>query len=75
MAKKPVYSEGEYIIRYQFIRNANNPWRYYPEVFSSLKEAEDKVDLDWDILAEDAETVVEILDFNGNVVGGGGFTL
>ncbi len=71
MAKKPVYSQGQYIVRRRVTSDigGTTPPMYYSEVFDNVKDAfffaENQP------LPPGAYCIdIEILDFDGNVVDG-----
>ena len=72
MAKKPQYSQGQYIIRKRSLSSETgnlSPWSYLPDVFDDLEDAQYQAE-DMEVPDTAMEFIVEVLDVEGNVVGG-----
>ena len=70
--KKPHYSQGEYIIRHRSTTNTPGkytPWVYCPTVYDDLELAQFEVER-FEVPNTAQEHIVEVLDFDGNIVGG-----
>lgn len=72
MAKKPQYSQGQYVVRKRSWSAATgnfSPWSYLPDVFDDLEDAQYQEE---DMIVPDTamEFIVQVLDYDGNVFGG-----
>ena len=72
MAKKPTYSQGEYIVRKRS-RNAEtynySPWSYFSKVFSNFDDADYFIHNEYFPMPENACMIeVEVIDFEGKCV-------